>query len=80
MVRIVDNDHGVRFAHADELQVGDAPRRISLEVPRGDDGAEPVTVEYATVDGNRRGPYSCEKNRELPAWGDRAIVAQPLDA
>jgi len=48
-VRILDNDQGIRFAQEEELQSG--PGTVEIEVLRGDDGSNDVTVEFSTVAG-----------------------------
>lgn len=48
-VHILDNDQGIRFAQEGELQSG--PGTNAIEILRGDDGSNDVTVEYSTVAG-----------------------------
>ncbi|MCL4180585.1 MAG: VCBS repeat-containing protein [Verrucomicrobia bacterium] len=49
-IRLVDNDTGPYFASAVNLTVEDVGS-VLLGVHRGDDGDQPVTVDYVTADG-----------------------------
>jgi len=49
-ISIQDNDAGVRFA-AESTQTVEDIGEIRLVVYRGNDGDQPVTVDYATIDG-----------------------------